>query len=156
MWSPFKKKSDLSVPRKGDGFGYHYDPESFGRFSEKIANVMGTGKFLAIQTVVVVTWILLSIIKPFGLQLDAYPFIMLNLLFSTQAAYAAPLILLAENRKAERDKFESNQDRDRATKMKADMDYIAIELAAIKMRVVSSDDLARVESKLDKLLERAE
>ncbi len=147
-----RKERDLSVPRKGDSFGYHYDPESFGRFSEKIANTMGTGKFLAAQTVVVVAWIAISVIHPFGISFDEYPFILLTLALSLQAAYAAPLILLAESRKASRDHDESVEDRRRGSAVKADLDYIARELAGLRIGAVSPEDLKRVESKLDKLL----
>ncbi len=143
---------DLSTPRSGDRFGSYYDPEGFGRFSERIAHTMGTARFLVIQTVVVVTWILWNSIGPEGLRFDPWQFIALNLVFSTQAAYAAPLILLAETRQADRDRAEAAEDRRRGAEVKADLDYLARELASLRMRVVDSDDLARVEAKLDRLL----
>ena len=143
---------DLSVPRYGDRFGYHYDPEGFGRFSERIAHTMGTAKFLVIQTGVVICWITYNVLAPDGWKLDVFPFILLNLAFSTQAAYAAPLILLAETRQADRDRQEAAEDRHRSAEVKADLDYLARELASLRLRVVDSDDLARVEAKLDRLL----
>ena len=91
-------------------------------------------------------------VTPDGLSFDIYPFILLNLLFSTQAAYAAPLILLAETRQADRDRAEATEDRRRGAEVKADLDYLARELASLRMRVVDSDDLARLEAKLDRLL----
>ena len=91
--------------------GTHYDPEAFGRFSEAIARYFGTARFLAIQTVLVAVWIALNSIG-FVSHWDPYPFILLNLLFSTQAAYAAPLILLAQNRQDERDRENIERDRE--------------------------------------------
>ena len=99
-----KRREDLSTPRQGPALGVHYDPEAFGRFSEAIARTLGTARFLVIQTVVVVTWIIFNIAAA-TLRYDPYPFILLNLAFSTQAAYAAPLILLAGNRSAKRDRL---------------------------------------------------
>lgn len=143
---------DLSTPRYGDRFGSYYDPEGFGRFSERIAHTMGTARFLVIQTVFVAFWVLWNLLAPDGWSFDIYPFILLNLMFSTQAAYAAPLILLAETRQADRDRAEAAEDRRRGAEVKADLDYLARELASLRMRVVDSDDLARVEAKLDRLL----
>jgi uncharacterized membrane protein len=154
--SAFHRRSrstrDLSTPRYGDRFGSYYDPEGFGRFSERIAHTMGTARFLVIQTIFVVAWVLWNVVTPDGLSFDIYPFILLNLLFSTQAAYAAPLILLAETRQADRDRAEAAEDRRRGAEVKADLDYLARELASLRMRVVDSDDLARLEAKLDRLL----
>ncbi|MCU1354868.1 MAG: hypothetical protein JWM89_286 [Acidimicrobiales bacterium] len=147
-----KPTPDLSVPRYGDRFGYHYDPEGFGRFSERIAHTLGTAKFLAIQTIIVAAWICWNAFGPQGMRFDPGPFIALNLVFSTQAAYAAPLILLAETRQAERDRHEAAEDRRRGNDVKADLDYLAREMASLRLRVVDSDDLARVEAKLDRLL----
>ncbi|MCU1370162.1 MAG: hypothetical protein JWO77_1356 [Ilumatobacteraceae bacterium] len=143
---------DLSTPRYGDRFGSYYDPEGFGRFSERIAHTIGTARFLVIQTVVVAFWITWNTLGPESLRFDTTSLILLNLVFSTQAAYAAPLILLAETRQADRDRAEANEDRRRGADVKADLDYLAREMASLRMRVVDSDDLARVEAKLDRLL----
>jgi uncharacterized membrane protein len=143
---------DLSTPRYGDRFGSYYDPEGFGRFSERIAHTLGTARFLVIQTVFVAVWVGWNLLAPDGWSFDIYPFILLNLMFSTQAAYAAPLILLAETRQADRDRAEAAEDRRRGAEVKADLDYLARELASLRMRVVDSDDLARLEAKLDRLL----
>ena len=143
---------DLSTPRYGDRFGYHYDPEGFGRFSERIAHTLGTARFLAVQTLVVILWFTWNATAPPEWRFDKYPFILLNLAFSTQAAYAAPLILLAETRQAERDRREAAEDRRRAAEVKADLDYLARELASLRLRVIDSDDLNRLEAKLDRLL----
>ena len=88
--APVRRSADLTTPRQpGRGIGLHYDPEAFGRFSEAIARTLGTARFLVIQTAVVVLWITFNVVAA-ALRFDPYPFILLNLAFSTQAAYAAP------------------------------------------------------------------
>src|ERR1700744_2739972 len=105
-FTPFRSigdRSDLSVPKGAPVRGSLYDADAFGRFSEALARFLGTGKYLFGQTLFVICWIILNIVA--GVRHWApYPFILLNLAFSTQAAYAAPLILLAQNRKDERDR----------------------------------------------------
>jgi uncharacterized membrane protein len=122
------------------------DPEVFGRFSERIARLLGTGKFLFWQTLLVVVWITLNLAAA-GLRWDPYPFILLNLAFSTQAAYAAPLILLAQNRQDDRDRVALEEDRARAERTKADTEYLARELAAVRLAVgeVVTRDFLRAE-----------
>src|SRR6476659_2622447 len=103
--SRLAERNDLSVPRGvTPRMGARYDADAFGRFSEAIARFLGTGRFLFGQTVLVIGWIVLNTIGLVN-HWDPYPFILLNLAFSTQAAYAAPLILLAQTRQAERDKL---------------------------------------------------
>jgi uncharacterized membrane protein len=122
------------------------DPEAFGRFSERLARFLGTGKFLFWQTLLVVVWITLNLTAA-RLQWDPYPFILLNLAFSTQAAYAAPLILLAQNRQDDRDRISLEEDRARATQTKADTEYLARELAALRIAIgeVATRDYLRGE-----------
>jgi uncharacterized membrane protein len=129
------------------------DPDWFSRLSERIARFLGTGRFLAIQTVVVIVWIGLNLTAVIG-RWDPYPFILLNLAFSTQAAYAAPLILLAQNRQDDRDRVSLEEDRRRAERTKADTEYLARELAALRLAVgeVATRDYLRTE--LDKLCDR--
>ena len=129
------------------------DPESFARISERIARFLGTGRFLAIQSVVVVVWIALNLALV-TYQWDPYPFILLNLAFSTQAAYAAPLILLAQNRQDDRDRVSLEEDRTRAERTKADTEYLARELAALRIALgeVATRDYLRGE--LDRIAER--
>jgi uncharacterized membrane protein len=83
-----------------------FGEDAFGRIAEHIARLFGTPQYIVGQTVVVIIWITLNAIG-IALEWDPYPFILLNLAFSTQAAYAAPLILLAQTRQAERDKVAS-------------------------------------------------
>jgi uncharacterized membrane protein len=129
------------------------DPDAFARFSERIARFLGTGRFLAVQTVVVVVWITLNL-AAVSLRWDPYPFILLNLAFSTQAAYAAPLILLAQNRQDDRDRVALEEDRARAERTKADTEFLARELAALRLAVgeVVTRDFLR--SELGRLTEQ--
>ncbi|MBC7302264.1 MAG: DUF1003 domain-containing protein, partial [Nocardia sp.] len=100
--------SEKNPPRQrletpvGSRFSFDWDSDAFARSSERVARFLGTGRYLAIQTVLVVVWVLLNVFAV-SLRWDPYPFILLNLAFSTQAAYAAPLILLAQNRQDNRD-----------------------------------------------------
>ena len=111
------------------------DSEAFGAFAEAAARFMGTGKFIVYMTVFVITWITLNVVGLFGFKWDPYPFILLNLFFSTQASYAAPLILLAQNRQELRDKMSLDEDRRIAAQSRADMDFLAREIAAIRMHL---------------------
>lgn len=143
-------RSRLDTPLASRRFAFNFDPEAVGRFSESIARFLGTGRYLAVQTVLVIVWVLLNLFAV-GLRWDPYPFILLNLAFSTQAAYAAPLILLAQNRQENRDRVSLDEDRRRATQTKADTEYLARELAALRLAVgeVTTRDYLRRE--LDEL-----
>ena len=99
----------LDTPKSARSFAPRFDVEAVGRVSERIARFLGTGRYLAMQTLLVIVWVLLNL-GAFAWQWDPYPFILLNLAFSTQAAYAAPLILLAQTRQAERDKVQAEAD----------------------------------------------
>src|SRR5690242_1992107 len=138
------EQADLSVPRGATPrMGARYDADAFGRFSEAIARFLGTGKFLAGQTVFVILWIILNTIGIIN-HWDPYPFILLNLAFSTQAAYAAPLILLAQNRQDDRDRANIDRDREVAARTQADTEFLARELAAVRLAlsdVVTTKDL---------------
>ncbi|SFM95092.1 Uncharacterized membrane protein [Pseudonocardia ammonioxydans] len=129
------------------------DPDGFARISERIARFLGTGRFLAIQTVIVTVWILLNLVAWWG-QWDPYPFILLNLAFSTQAAYAAPLILLAQNRQDDRDRVSLEEDRRRAERTKADTEFLARELAALRLAVGETASRDYLRTELDRLSDR--
>ena len=131
----------LDEPRRRAAVAPHYDPEAFGRVSEGIARYFGTARYLVIQTALVVVWIGVNAAWAAG-RWDPYPFILLNLAFSTQAAYAAPLILLAQNRQAERDRREYDRDRQMTAEMRAETDFLARELAAARLA------LGRIEASL--------
>ena len=127
----------LDVPRgRNRGFGgfLRLNPDAVGNFAEGIARFLGTGRFLAVQTIIVIVWIALNVFAV-KLRWDPYPFILLNLAFSTQAAYAAPLILLAQNRQADRDRVQAEEDRARAASTRADTEYLARELAALRVAI---------------------
>jgi uncharacterized membrane protein len=128
------------------------DPEAFGDWTEKLARFLGTGRYLLFQTVFVVVWIAFNV-AAVELRFDPYPFILLNLAFSTQAAYAAPLILLAQNRQDDRDRIQTEADRDEAKASKADLEYLARELASVRMALgeVATRDFIRGE--LSRLVE---
>jgi uncharacterized membrane protein len=148
------ERADLSVPRGAAPIGARYDSDAFGRMSEGIARFLGTGRFLVGQTVVVVGWIVLNTV---GLvrHWDPYPFILLNLAFSLQAAYAAPLILLAQNRQDDRDRASIERDREVAARTQSDTEYLARELAAVRLALddmATTGDLEDLLSRLAKLI----
>jgi uncharacterized membrane protein len=124
----------LYTPRTSRRPSLRPDPEAIGKVTESIARFFGTGRYLLIQTIVVLLWIALNV-AAISWRWDPYPFILLNLAFSTQAAYAAPLILLAQNRQENRDRVTLNEDRRRAAQTKADTEYLARELAALRLAV---------------------
>jgi uncharacterized membrane protein len=124
----------LYTPRTSRRYSPRLDPEAVGQVTESIARFFGTGRYLLIQTILVVGWILVNVFAA-ALRWDPYPFILLNLAFSTQAAYAAPLILLAQNRQENRDRVTVEEDRRRAAQTKADTEYLARELAALRLAV---------------------
>ena len=112
------------------------DRDAFGKFAEGFARFMGTARFLVGMTVIIIVWVIWNV--PFGPprpQFDQYPFIFLTLMLSLQASYAAPLILLAQNRQEARDRVGIEQDRERAAQSRADMDFLAREIASLRMSV---------------------
>jgi uncharacterized membrane protein len=148
-------RADLSVPRGAmPTVRARYDPDAFGRVSEAVARFLGTGRFLVVQSVLVLGWIVLNTVG-FIHHWDPYPFILLNLAFSTQAAYAAPLILLAQNRQDDRDRAIIERDREVAARTQADAEFLARELAAVRLAladVLTVEDfderLARLEKRI--------
>jgi uncharacterized membrane protein len=149
------RQDDLSTPR-GSGGGRLYDPDSFGNWAERLARTFGTPRYLLAQTVLVVIWIAINAAFV-ALRFDKYPFILLNLAFSTQAAYAAPLILLAQNRQADRDKAEVERDRETTARALAETEYLAREIAAVRLAVdqkADRDDIIEPLERLTHLIER--
>ena len=148
----------LDVPissRRRSIRGPQVDPETFGRWSERFARFMGTAWFIVGMTVFVVGWLLWNTLMPDNLQFDpkSLNFTLLTLILSLQASYAAPLILLAQNRQADRDRVSFEQDRDRAERGLADTEYLAREMAALRIALgdVATRDFVR--SELRSLLE---
>jgi uncharacterized membrane protein len=148
------RRGDLETPR-GIGGGPAYDPDAFARMAERLARFLGTGRYLAAQTALVVLWIAFNA-AAVSLRWDPYPFILLNLAFSTQAAYAAPLILLAQNRQADRDRAEVERDREMNARSLADTEYLAREIVAIRIaleRKADREDLLEPIERLTRALE---
>ncbi|MGW7443113.1 DUF1003 domain-containing protein [Kitasatospora sp. NPDC054795] len=137
-----------------------YDPEAFGVLSERIARFLGTGRFIVWMTVVVVVWIAWNTLLPANVRFDEYPFIFLTLALSLQASYAAPLILLAQNRQDNRDRVNMEQDRSRSDRNIADTEYLTREVAALRhgLGEVATRDFIRSElqSLLKEIDERRE
>ncbi|MGA0566532.1 DUF1003 domain-containing protein [Rathayibacter sp. KR2-224] len=137
--------------------GVRSDGDRFGRFSEAFARAMGTSGFLIGMTVFVAVWLLWNIGMPRSLQFDpaATNFTLLTLILSLQASYAAPLILLAQNRQDDRDRVQIEQDRQRAERNLADTEYLAREVVALRLAVkdMATKDFIRAElrSLLDEL-----
>ncbi|MBH1935666.1 DUF1003 domain-containing protein [Streptomyces sp. AV19] len=118
---------------KRRGWLPEYDPEAFGRTSEKIARFLGTGRFIVWMTVLIVVWVVWNTTAPPDVRFDPYPFIFLTLVLSLQASYAAPLILLAQNRQDDRDRVNLEQDREQNERSIADTEYLTREIAALRM-----------------------
>ena len=125
----------------------NYDPEAFGRMSERFARFLGTARFLVYMTIFIAFWIIWNFAAPTSLRFDDYPFIFLTLILSMQASYAAPLILLAQNRQADRDRIQANEDRDRDDRNITDTEYLARELASLRTAIgdVATRDYLRTE-----------
>ena len=134
--------------------------DTFGVFAEQFARFMGTATFLIYMTLFVIVWFAWNIAAPADLQWDAYPFIFLTLMLSLQASYAAPLILLAQNRQENRDKVIAEQDRQANARAHADMEFLSREVASLRMSVgeVATRDFLRSElrSLLTEIQDRAE
>ncbi|MEP7089632.1 MAG: DUF1003 domain-containing protein [Nocardioidaceae bacterium] len=123
------------------------DSDTFGRFAETFARFMGTARFLMYMTMFVVVWLAINALAPGPLRFDDYPFIFLTLILSLQASYAAPLILLAQNRQEDRDRVIGEQDRQANSRAHADMEFLAREMASIRMALgeVATRDYVRSE-----------
>jgi uncharacterized membrane protein len=124
-----------------------YDRDAFGVFAEQFARFMGTARFLMWMTVFVLFWVGWNTLAPHSARFDDYPFIFLTLILSLQASYAAPLILLAQNRQESRDKVVAEQDRQANARAHADMEFLAREVASLRMAVgeVATRDFLRSE-----------
>lgn len=124
-----------------------YSPETFGRVAERFARFLGTARFLVYMTFFIIIWIGWNALAPKAARFDPYTFTFLTLLLSLQASYAAPLILLAQNRQADRDRVFLEEDRVRALAAKADIEYLARELAGLRVAIgeVATRDFIRSE-----------
>jgi len=109
------------------------DSETAGRVSERVARFLGSWRFLGYMTLAIAVWVLWNIFAPENLTVDGYPFLFLTLVLSLQASYAAPLILLAQNRQADRDRVQFKEDRDQTERLLADADYLTREIASLRL-----------------------
>jgi uncharacterized membrane protein len=157
-----RRTERLDQPRAPRGLRLpRVDQETFGRVSEGIARRMGTANFLVYMTLVLTAWFLWNTLAPASLRFYPYTFTFLTLVLSLQASYAAPLILLAQNRQADRDRVALEEDRRRASMQKADTEYLAREIAALRIamgEVATRDflrsELARLAEELDEAADR--
>lgn len=142
------RNNRLDTPREtGRSLRPNFDPEAFGRLSERFARFLGTAGFLVYMTVFVLSWVFWNAFAPVDLRFDDYPFIFLTLILSLQASYAAPLILLAQNRQADRDRIQVSEDRARNERSIADTEYLTRELASLRNALgeVATRDFVRNE-----------
>ena len=130
--------------------------DAFGVFAEQFARFMGTAAFLIYMTLFVVVWVGWNLLAPEDLRFDNYPFIFLTLMLSLQASYAAPLILLAQNRQEDRDRVIAEQDRTANSRAHADMEFLAREMASIRMALGEVATRDYVRSELRSLIQELE
>jgi uncharacterized membrane protein len=146
--SIISRQSGLDTPRESRrSLRPNYDPEVIGKVSERFARFLGTARFLVYMTVFVLSWVIWNVVAPRDLRFDDYPFIFLTLVLSLQASYAAPLILLAQNRQADRDRISLNEDRAQNARSIADTEYLTRELASLRIALgdVATRDFMRNE-----------
>lgn len=144
----------LDLPRRSKrSLRPTYNSEAFGRLSERFARFLGTANFLVYMSVFVLTWVLWNAFAPTHLRFDPFPFIFLTLILSLQASYAAPLILLAQNRQADRDRIQSAEDRSRDERNLAATEYLTREIAALREGLGDAATRDFIRSELRELLE---
>jgi uncharacterized membrane protein len=160
-----KRREDLTTPRRRRRFDVTYDSEAFGRFSESIARYLGTARFLVWQTAIIVIWLAINTLTPDPLRFDPWSrgLVLLTLVLSLQASYAAPLILLAANRQEARDRVQAELDRNVAERTRADTEFLAREIAGVRLMLADSltgdelrDQLSELLAAMDKLQRRVD
>ncbi len=150
------RRDDLTTPRQRRLLSVHYDHDEFGQFSESVARFIGTARFLVYQSVFCAAWVVWNVLGPSSLRFDEWQFIGLTLLLSLQAAYAAPLILLAQNRQESRDRTQSELDRRVAERTQADTEFLARELASIRLSLADVATSSEMGDHLDRLSDAIE
>lgn len=130
--------------------------EDFGRFSERIARFIGSWRFIAYMTTFIIAWVGWNTLAPTHLRVDPYAFLFLTLLLSLQASYAAPLILLAQNRQADRDRVQYQEDRERTDRLIADTEFVAREVAALRLALANTATRDFIRGELRDLLDELE
>ncbi len=148
------RTSRLDQPRsRGLQFRNPYDSERFGLISERVARQIGSWRFIALMTIFVTAWVLWNTIGPMQYRFDPWPFLALTLMLSLQASYAAPLILLAQNRQADRDRVQIAQDRTQAARLLADSEFLARELADLRIALSDIATKDYIKNELRELIE---
>ena len=151
--SIISRQSGLDTPRESRrSLRPNYDPEVIGKLSERFARFLGTARFLVYMTVFVMSWVAWNSLAPRDLRFDDFPFIFLTLILSLQASYAAPLILLAQNRQADRDRISLNEDRAQNARSIADTEYLTRELASLRIALSEMATRDFIRSELEDLL----
>jgi len=153
-----KRREDLTTPRAIGRLGVQYDSDTFGAFSESIANFLGTARFLVWQTAVITIWILLNTLLSQGLQFDPWNrgLVLLTLVLSIQASYAAPLILLAQSRQERRDRITAETDREVAERTQADTEFLAREIASVRLSMSDMLTGEAFDDRLERLTDMVE
>ncbi|MDO8363908.1 MAG: DUF1003 domain-containing protein [Actinomycetota bacterium] len=148
-----KRREDLTTPRQRRRLGVHYDPDAFGQFSESIARYLGTARFLVWQSFVIGLWVTWNYALPERWQFDPNQrgLVLLTLVLSLQASYAAPLILLAQNRQETRDRMTTDNDRKTAERTQADTEFLAREIASVRLSLADVPTSSEISDHLDRL-----
>lgn len=153
-----KRREDLSAPRAARRLGVQYDSDAFGTFAESIASFIGTARFLVWQTIFITVWIVYNLSAPDDWVFDPWDrgFTLLTLVLSIQAAYAAPLILLAQARQERRDRVASEIDREVAERTQSDTEFLARELASVRLSLSDMVTGEEFGERLDQLTDAVE
>jgi uncharacterized membrane protein len=153
-----KRREDLTAPRQSRRIGIHYDPEAFGKFSEGIARYLGTARYLVWQSGVIVLWVFWNYVLPTSWQFDPWHrgLVLLTLVLSLQASYAAPLILLAQNRQEDRDRIITENDRKVAERTQADTEFLAREIASVRLGLADVPTTSGVDDQFERLIDAVE
>ncbi|MEQ1703553.1 MAG: DUF1003 domain-containing protein [Ilumatobacteraceae bacterium] len=153
-----KRREDLTTPRQRRRLGVHYDPDAFGQFSESIARYLGTARFLVWQSGVIAVWVSWNLVMPEQWQFDPWGrgLVLLTLVLSLQASYAAPLILLAQNRQESRDRMTTDNDRKTAERTQADTEFLAREIASVRLALADVPTSGELNDHLDRLADAIE
>jgi len=153
-----KRREDLTTPRQNRRLGVHYDPDAFGQFSEGIARYLGTARYLVYQSGIIIVWVIWNYVLPESWQFDPWDrgLVLLTLVLSLQASYAAPLILLAQNRQEQRDRVQSETDRKVAERTQADTEFLAREIASVRLSLGDVATSSGIDDQFERLTEMIE
>jgi uncharacterized membrane protein len=133
---------------KKNWYQRHIASSDFGqRLADSVATGMGSWRFIIIQTIIVAVWMILNVVAYVG-HWDPYPYILLNLLFSTQAAYAAPIIMMAQNRQSDRDRAQADEDFRTNVEAKKEIEELQLQLSSIEVEKL--DKILALLEKIDK------